>query len=223
MKIKANGEFLNRFIISGKSFNSIVLSKNNIPYQERELFLQLAEGDESAFTKLFISYSRILYPFVTELLKSSQLSEEIIQQTFLKLWLNREKLADIEHPRAYIFRIASNECFAHFRNKLLEQKSVFAIEQNAGNNFVNTTEENINTKEIRQLIHKAVEKLPPQQQRIFILSRQQQLKIPEIALLLHISPLTVKNSLVKSLKFIRTCLKKEEYYLPGLAIIFFLR
>ena len=198
------------------------MTNNNLPYREKELFLLLADGNETAFTELFVAYSRILYPFVTQLLRSSELAEEIIQQTFLKLWLNREKLADVEHPRAYIFRIASNECFAHFRNKLLEQKSVLSAERSGGNDCANTTEENFKAKEIKQLIYEAVGKLPPRQQRIFILSRQQQLKIPEIAVLLHLSPVTVKNSLVKSLKFIRTCLKKEEYYLPVLAIIFFL-
>ncbi|MEO5893198.1 MAG: RNA polymerase sigma-70 factor [Ferruginibacter sp.] len=188
---------------------------------EKELFLGLSNGNEAAFTQLFVQYSRILFPFVTQLLRSAELSEEIIQQTFLKLWLNREKLADVENPNAYIFRIASNECYAQLRKTLLDEKLFSAIKLNGSNECANVTEEHLTAKEIKQLIQQAVNQLPTQQKRIYNLSRSELLKIPEIAQVLNLSPLTVKNSLVKSLKSIREHLKNSEYYLPVILVIIF--
>lgn len=189
---------------------------------EKDLFLGLSNGNETAFTELFVHYSRILFPFVTQLLRSAELSEEIIQQTFLKLWLNREKLVDVESPNAYIFRIAANECYAHLRKNLLDEKLFSAIKLKGINESTNTTQEHLTAKEIKRLIHQAVNQLPSQQRRIYNLSRGESLKIPEIAQILNISPITVKNSLVKSLKSIREHLKNSEYYLSVILVIIFL-
>ena len=199
-----------------------LLLANYPSINEKELFLGLSNGNEAAFTQLFVQYSRILFPFVTQLLRSAELSEEIIQQTFLKLWLNREKLADVENPNAYIFRIASNECYAHLRKTLLDEKLFSAINLNGSNESANLTEEHLTAKEIKHLIQQAVNQLPTQQKRIYNLSRIELLKIPEIAQALNLSPLTVKNSLVKSLKSIREHLKNSEYYLPVILLLIFL-
>ena len=200
--------------------NLIALADNAI-LNEKELFAALSDGNETAFTELFIQYSRILHPFITQLLNASELSEEIIQQTFLKLWLHRKKLVQVGNPRAYIFRIAANECFAHLRKKLMDEKLVSAIKLSAASEPNNITQEHLTANEIKHLIYEAVEQLPPQQKRIYNLSRGELLKIPEIAELLDLSPLTIKNSLVKSLKAIREHLKNAEYYLPVILINIF--
>lgn len=185
------------------------------PYNDKELLARIAQGDEHAFKQLFINYSRLLYPFVTKLVKQEGVAEEMIQQVFLKLWLNRDKLADVEHPSAYIYQIASNECFAFLRKQAIANKHLAQLGQKQGSNSI---ESHLSFVEIKRLVHTAYLQLPPQQQRIFYLSRHHHLSIPDVAAQLNISPTTVKNSLVKSLKAIRQFLEREGYYLPLLLI-----
>lgn len=195
---------------------AIVFKKlpENLPYNDQALLVRIAEGNEEAFKQLFVSYSHLLHPFITKLVKDEQVSEEMIQQVFLKIWLNRDKLQDIDHPKAYIFRMAANECFAFLRRNVMIRKHLDQIEQKETDEPVSNTDSQIAFSEIKKLVNEAFERLPPQQQRIFYLSRQQHLTIPDIAAKLNLSPVTVKNSLVKSLKTMRTHLEKEGYYLP---------
>ena len=65
----------------------------------RILFRLTAEGDEKAFTDLFNLFLPKLYPFILKLTRSESVVEEIIQETFIKVWLNRDKLAEIERQR----------------------------------------------------------------------------------------------------------------------------
>lgn len=191
-----------------------------LPYNDRELLSRIAEGDEQAFTKLFVKYSRILQPFVYSIVKTAELTEEVIQQVFLKCWLKRDQLGDVTHPQAYIYRIASNECFAHLRKEALDRrhhKEIFY--QHSGDEHA-LQENKTGLYELKDVVKAAYEQLSPRQQEIYSLSRHQQMNIPEIADHLQISPTTVKNTLVKSLKTIRTYLEKEGYTFPLLIVTY---
>ena len=96
-------------------------------HNEKELLLQVAEGDETAFNTLFQHYTAHLHPYIMSLVKSATIAEEMIQETFIRIWMNRDKLSKIEHPRAWIFRIAANECFNFLRHKLVEEKTVIKL------------------------------------------------------------------------------------------------
>ena len=58
-------------------------------YDERELLLRVAEGDESAFTQVFNLYARLLFPFLARITKSKAVAEELIQEVLLRVWINR--------------------------------------------------------------------------------------------------------------------------------------
>ena len=168
---------------------------------EIALFRQVAEGDERAFSSLFNLFLPKLYPSIIKLTKSESAVEEVIQETFIKVWLNRDKLGEMENPGGWVFRVASNQCYDYLRSRALNDKLFVstAIEP-AG---VNITREWLDLKEVKRLVESAVNDLPEQRKKIYILSRRQGKTIPEIAEILQLSPHTVKNALVTSLKFIR--------------------
>lgn len=82
------------------------------------------------------------------------------------------------------------------------------------------TIQTIRINEIKKLVAQAVAQLSEQRKRIYLLSRNEGMTIPEIALALQISPNTVKNALVISLKQIREYLARHGYTLSVLAILF---
>ncbi|QEC42029.1 RNA polymerase sigma factor [Pseudobacter ginsenosidimutans] len=177
-------------------------------YQDRELFRRIALGDEDAFRVLFHAYNKMLLPFVVKLVSGLHDPAEILQEVFLRLWKHRGKLADVENPKAYIVRIVSNEATTYMQklarqNRLMEK----AIRQRSQDPL--TPEEQIALKETARLVTNAVELLSPACRQVYILSREEQLSLPQIAEKLQLSESTVKNQLVKALKDIRLYIRKN--------------
>jgi RNA polymerase sigma-70 factor (family 1) len=186
-----------------------------LPPNEKQLFLQVSAGDERAFEALFNTFLPKLYPFIIKFTKSEQAAQEIIQETFIRVWLSRDKLSEIDNPGGWLFKVASNECYSYLRKSVLNNKffNPLTIEPDP----INTTQESFALKELNRLIGEAIDKLPAQRKKIYNMSRAEGKSIPEIAAILNISPNTVKNALVASLKFIREYLVKY-----GIIFILFL-
>jgi RNA polymerase sigma-70 factor (family 1) len=177
-------------------------------YQDRELFQRIAIGDEAAFRTLFHAYNKMLLPFVVKLVSGMQDPDEILQEVFLRLWKHRERLADVDNPKAYIVRIVSNEATTYLQklarqNRLMEK----AIQQRGQDPL--TPEEHIALKETARLVTDAVEQLTPACRQVYILSREEHLSLSQIAEKLQLSENTVKNQLVKALKDIRVYIRKN--------------
>lgn len=189
---------------------------------ERLLLKQIAEGDEQAFAVLFYRYLPILQPFAVKFTKSAAAAEEIIQDTFLRVWLNREKLEDIQNVKAWLYKYASNECLNYLRKELKQAKAIdnLSIDHPV---LSNTTVDAINLNDINYLIAQAVEKLPDQRKKIYQMSRSEGMNIAEIAASLQLSPNTIKNALVISLKTIRAHLGKHGIALSVLTYIALLK
>lgn len=176
--------------------------------KERTLIHKIVEGDEQAFSVLFFKYLPVLHIFASKFTKSDDAAEEIIQDAFLRVWLNRDKLAEVENVKAYLYKYVANESLSYLRKKLKEERVVDAFMAKQPDSHNNTIE-TINLNEVTRIIAVAIDKLPEQRKNIYQLSRRDGKTIPEIAEILHISPSTVKNSLVIALKSIRTHLDQH--------------
>jgi RNA polymerase sigma-70 factor (family 1) len=185
---------------------------------ESTLFKQVAHGDEKAFTEIFYHYSKRIFPFVLKKTKSETIAEEIVQEIFIKLWTNREKLSHIENYESYIFTIAANKVYKHFKKIAGEEKLLKAL-WNRINELHYPTEEIIKLKESEGLINKVIEQLPPQRKKIYQLSRKQGLSHAEIAEQLKISPSTVNNQLTVALRYIKQHLQEMPETVLALMVI----
>lgn len=170
-----------------------------ILHDEKQLLQQIAQWDEAAFSTLFYAYLGFLQPFIRRLTKQAVDTEEIIQETFLRLWMSRDRLEEVRSLDAWIYTIAVNECYKWLKKQSSRQQNLAAIDGIADVSVL----DGLHLKEVKRLIAEAVNELPASRRRIYQLSRDQGMKIPEIAALLGISPNTVKNTLVASLRSIR--------------------
>lgn len=187
---------------------------NNTAFNKKELLGQVAQGDEAAFRQLFENYAPRLKAFFLQMTKETSLARELVQETFLNIWLYRAALADVENPSTYIYRIASNAAIAHFRKEDLQRKLAASI---SGAEPVNETGtfELLQLKDVQQTISLAVKQLPPQQQQVFLLSREQGLSRSEIAKKMGLAEKTVRNHLTLSLKAIQDFLRDNHaLYMP---------
>lgn len=188
-----------------------------LQHTDHDLFRLIAGGDEFAFAELFRRYDRRIYPFVLKMIKTEAQAEEITQEIFIKIWRNRDKLAPIGQPEAYIFTIAARHTLDQIRKRLNENKMLQHLSAHLPPTH-NDTEESLLLKDKEALVQQAIGLLPPQQKKVYLLSRQQGLSYEEIAREMDISPNTVRNHLVKALQSIRTWLDQQDQ-IPALLLI----
>ena len=180
------------------------------PNNEKELFLFIAEGDEEAFRQLFHLYMPKLYPMILKVTKTENATEDILQETFLRVWMNRDKLPGIENPWAWILQIAYYQAFTHLRKQITHEKAVNKLSDKPDSRSLSSaTEEAVAFRAMQTLIAQAIYKMPSQQKKVYLLSREQGLKVPEIASRMSLSEQTVKNTLVRALKFIRNHIEQS--------------
>jgi RNA polymerase sigma-70 factor (family 1) len=188
-------------------------------HNDRILFQLISEGDEAAFRQLFHTYAPQLQPMVLRITKTAAVTEDILQEAFLRLWISRDKLTAIQNPRSWILRIVFHLSFSYLRRQAVHDKAMDKLSDTQPEwDAAVTPEQTLAYNALIQLIGEAVEQLPPKAKHIYMLSREGGLKIPEIAAELGLSPSTVKNSLVRSLQAIRRHIEAGGHFLPFLIL-----
>lgn len=175
---------------------------------EKELFARIAMGDGNAFRSLFQLYRPLFSSVIYKITNDSSVVPDILQEVFMKIWLNRSSLDNIRAPRAWALQILYRVSFNWLRHQEIADKADRQIMQLAVKN-TNEVEDTVYLNETAALLSKAINTLPPQTQKIYRLNREQDLKVSEIALQMSLSVQTVKNVLGKALKSIRNFLIQE--------------
>jgi RNA polymerase sigma-70 factor (ECF subfamily) len=188
-------------------------------YNEKELLFRVSQGDEKAFRIIFEQHWDRIYSVAFMFSKSSPFAEELVQDIFVKIWRNRSVLPTINQFDGYLFTVARNEILNQLRRKIQEEP----LSAHLSEYFRETSalpSEGLMLKETIETIRKVVETLPPQQQMVFRLSREQGLSHEEIARKMQISSLTVKSHLTKALRTLRTFLEKPSFSIMFLLSLF---
>lgn len=178
----------------------------DLPENERELLLRIAEGDEKAFRVFFDAYKNRFYAVVLKMTGSDATAEELVQEVFLRIWQSRQLLVGVDNTDAYFFTAVYRLVFRHYK-KVAQERKLLATLADADESDHNT-DESILAAESKRLIDEAVSRLPVQQQKVFKLTRQEGLSREQVAEHLHISPNTVRNHLADATRFIREYLNR---------------
>jgi RNA polymerase sigma-70 factor (family 1) len=185
---------------------------------DQQLFLRISEGDENAFREIFNNYNRRLYPFILSLTKSEPDAREIVQEVFLKLWLSRDRLPEIENPGGWLHAMAANAAYDHLRKTARYELRLAGFENMQGDSNDEFWKE-VEAKEAKELLKQAVSKLPLRRRLIFQLSKMEGFSRREIAEQLKISENTVRNQLAEAMEFVQEYLKGNGMVLIPLSIL----
>lgn len=170
---------------------------------ESSLLSRTAQGDQRAFKILYDSYHRKVYTFCHRQLKSAEQAEEVLQETFMKVWLMEQELLKVNNFEAYLRTIARNRCFDYIRKNEREAR-IYGDKDGEGLDYAhNETEEAILLADTKAVLQRGVDLLPPQQKLVYELCQAQGLKYEEAAKQLNLSPLTVKNHMQAAMRFLR--------------------
>ncbi|WP_075558599.1 MULTISPECIES: RNA polymerase sigma-70 factor [Parabacteroides] len=177
-----------------------------------ETINKLREGSHEAFDTLYNVYADSLYGFALLHTKSVVQAEDIVQETFLKLWNMRASLSVEGSFKSMLFTIAKNHVIDIFRQQInrpnFEDYIAFCEDENL---LDNTSVEKIYYDDFLEKLAIAKQKLTPAQRNIFELSREEGMSNAEIAAASDLSEQTVKNHLSAALKILRTELRKYNF------------
>ena len=167
------------------------------------------------FEKLFNAYYSNLCAYANNFLKDVDASEEVVQEVLFKLWTNKDSIIITTSAQSYLFRAVRNASLNVLKHINIREDYKVHHEYEMQDEL--SSEDEMIVSELDQKIRKAIDQLPIERKKVFILSRYDGLKYKEIAEKLNISVSTVENQMVKALKFLRNELSD---YLPWLIIFF---
>lgn len=175
---------------------------NNSLYNETELLSLVAGGDENAFAILFRHYNDRIYSIAFKLTHSAILTEEIVQDVFLTVWLKRADLFQIENFQAYLYAITRNNAYKVLQRKAASFKTTIIPDDNSFLQHCDT-ENKILEKEYTSLLQLVIERLPAQQKKVYRLMKEEGMKRGEVAEMLKIHPETIKSHLAQAMRNIK--------------------
>lgn len=188
-------------------------------YTENELLRLTAEGDKNAFTQIYNNYRNKIYSIALDLTGSTAVAEEIVQDVFLKIWVKRALLNEVEHFRAYLFTITRNYVFTALK-RIARKESLEVSAMQDAPLYHHDTENRVLNNEYTRILQAAIERLPEQQRQVYNLIRNEGLKREEAAAALHLSPETVKTHLAQAMRSIRTyCLARLDVSIALIILI----
>lgn len=176
--------------------------------QDSQHVKQLIEGSYEDYTILYNRYFTKLYGFIYGLIRSHTITEEIVQETFVKIWTIRESILPDSSFQAFIFKIAHNKLISAIRSQSGNRQFVDFME--FSNSILvsdNEMYEKLDYDDFCKKISTAKEKLTPRQLEIFELNIENGYTTSEIANKLSISKRTIQNQLSLALKTVREQLK----------------
>lgn len=178
--------------------------------EDNLLLERVFAGDALAFNQMYKQTNKNIYNAVMAYVKNEHVAIELVQQVYVKLWNNRQKLKEVRSLKDYLFILARNLTLDYFKKVTIETR-FFAEFSSRENSSVSTTDEKMEQLEYDKLLNNAIAQLPPQQKKVWLLINEEELSYADTAVKMNISRLTVKRHLELSRKSVRDYLRSHLY------------
>lgn len=183
---------------------------------DSDILRRLSRGEASAYESLFERYHSKVRRFVAAITGDDAPAEDIAQNVFMKIWLNRSELERVNSLNNYLFTIARNEACDFLRKQASRYKYAGAHRDDPAEDSYRFAL-NYDLERIEGIVSRCVEEMPSQRRLVYKMSREEKLTSAEIAEKLHLSKRTVDRHISLALSDIRTALGN---IVSGLAFFF---
>lgn len=177
---------------------------------EATLVQRAADGDQAAFSRLYDYYYPRLYTSIAFIARSHEDAQEIIHETFLKIWKTRESLAFVRSFKDYAYTLARNLLFNQLKRKKINQRAIQTLSDQSILHTGSSPEQELLYKQYYQAAIDAVNQLTPQKKQVFLLRTQEGLSLEKIAGEMGISVSAVKKHLYAALESVKKALRQKE-------------
>ncbi|MCD7972225.1 MAG: RNA polymerase sigma-70 factor [Candidatus Azobacteroides sp.] len=180
-----------------------------------QLFWRIAvKDDERAFQVLFFDFFSSLCVFAHRYIDNWETCEDIVQDTFYKIWKNRKQIEIKTSARSFLLTSVKNSCIDYIRKKNTEM--TWVEKETQDNALLDNAGDLYSHVELEEMLMTALAKLPENIRLVFEMNRFEGKTYKEIASECNISVKTVEAYMTKSLKFLRKELKD---FLPLLILL----
>lgn len=173
-------------------------------FDEKKLIQALKSGSEPSYNQLYRLWGSRLYRFVYGYVKSESATDDIVQETFVRIWTHRAALDPEQSFKSYLFTISYHlllkELHRQIQNPLVEEYISYTSQLQSSENITTGA---IEFDQFEKALQQAKTKLSPRQREIFEMNKEQNLSIADIAEKLSITEQVVRNQLSAALKIIR--------------------
>lgn len=157
---------------------------------------------EEFFCASFQYYEIPLKTLALRLLKDEVHAQDILQEVFIVFWEARHRIEEINNIEAYLFTMTRNKIMDALRKVSVDEKLKDQLWESMKTES-NDNAENIEAKELQEILAKAIEELPPKRKQIYLLKNEEGISYQDIAEKMNISQHTVKNQLSSAIGSIR--------------------
>lgn len=199
------------------------MKSQNLP---SDIIKGLFIGDEETYIFLFREYYVSLCAYSRRYVGRKDIAEEIVSDTFLKIWESRKRLEINTSIKAYLFHAVCNNSLNYLRKLKTEKNLEEYFRETSSENLgfevplEEIEEQSLIMENMSQKIEEAVNLLPEQQQRAFRLKRLEGKKTKEVAEIMGLSVKTIEMHLSKATLHLRQNLKD---YLPSFLLFLLLK
>jgi len=175
-------------------------------YEEEQLMLSVAAGDEQAFSRLYWHYYPLVYPNVLRLVKVPALTEDIVQDIFLKIWEGKEQLPEVKCFAAFLSTVARNHSLNVIKSVARSNHALSAVISHFQEHRF---DDEALSNDYRKFIEKAMQTIPPRSREVFRKCREHGMSYEEVAAEMGISRNAVKKHMVASIRILRDASRQE--------------
>jgi len=192
----------------GPADRSLISADSPAPEATADGFLlqRIGVGDPTALALLLNQYWGPLVVYVGRTLDSRDQAEDVVQETFVRIWERREQWKPEGSLRALLYQIAHNLAADHRRRRAARERWL-AQQQGQVTRGVVTPLERVEEHDLEIALARAVNGLPERRREVFLLVRQAGLSYQDVAQVLGLAPQTVANHLSLALAELRAALE----------------
>lgn len=180
-------------------------------YSDSALLDLLKVQDAPAFEEIYHRYWRVLYSMIYRRLQSREVSEEIVQDIFTSLWVNRNTVI-IHSLSAYLTTAAKYKVINHVARETSRQVYTRTKSEELHLQRNNCTEEEVLHDDLNVALEREIEKLPAKRRLIVKLHKKEDLSLKQVAIQLGISEKTAENQYGKALKALKVNLRHFTFF-----------
>lgn len=168
------------------------------------------DGKDSGFTELYNRYAKGIYNSISRIVSHTGEAEDILQDTFFTVFSELDKLSGVTSFEGWVKRIAINRSISHLRKQKIQFADVSELDLAADENYDHSAHEIIDCKV--EDIKRGIAELPAGYKTIVNLYLFEKMNQEEIAIMLGLSPVTVRTQYHRAKKKILLSLKDKLYY-----------
>jgi len=185
-------------------------------HSEYNLLNSFRDGGEKAFTYFFSSYYKSVYFFACKYVKESAAAEDIVENSFIKLWEKREQMESEAGMRGYLYKTVYHGCLRWIEREKKKEEvykvyKVFNVFEEDGHI------ENMIRAETLRRVKEAMEELPSECRKVFMKLFVEGKSVVEAAAELKVAVSTVKNQKARGIKIMR--MRFTSFLVFGLSFI----